>query len=310
MPHGFKSHPLVRPFFKSFVFMVEQTFRRGDGAKIKMIKNMRTQELESDVVRTSVRKHYGGVAANERACGCAPTCCSAAEKTATGGPTANEVSQAIGYSAEQTGAVPEGANLGLGCGNPLAIASLKPGQTVLDLGSGAGFDAFLAAKAVGPTGVVIGVDMTPEMVSKARANKTKGSYTNVDFRLGEIENLPVADDTVDVIISNCVINLSPNKGQVFREAFRVLKSDGRLAVSDIVATAAMPEGIRKDLELHAGCVAGASLVDDVKNHLQAAGFANIRVTPKPQSRDFIQEWFPGRGIEDYIVSATIEAVKP
>ena len=220
------------------------------------------------------------------------------------------MSQSLGYSAEQTGAVPEGANLGLGCGNPLAIASLKPGQTVLDLGSGAGFDAFLTAKAVGPTGRVIGVDMTPEMVSKARQNKTKGGYTNVEFRLGEIENLPVANGSVDVIISNCVINLSPDKGQVFREAFRVLKSGGRLAISDILATAPMPPGVREDLELHAGCVAGASLIDDMKSGLIAVGFAKIRVEPKPQSRDFIREWFPGRGIEDYVVSATIEAVKP
>lgn len=224
--------------------------------------------------------------------------------------TVNEVLQAIGYSPDATREVPQGANLGLGCGNPLAIASLKPGQTVLDLGSGAGLDAFLAAKAVGPTGLVIGVDMTPEMVSKARSNKAKGDYENVEFRLGEIENLPVADSSVDVIISNCVINLSPDKGQVFREAHRVLKPGGRLAIADILATARMPEGIRKDLELHAGCVAGASLINDVKAHLQTAGFTNICVTPKPQSRDFIREWFPGRGIEDYIVSATVEAVKP
>jgi ubiquinone/menaquinone biosynthesis C-methylase UbiE len=220
------------------------------------------------------------------------------------------LSQAFGYAPEQIGEVPEGANLGLGCGNPLAIASLKPGQSVLDLGSGAGFDAFLAAKAVGPTGLVIGVDMTAEMVSKARQNKTKGGYTNVEFRLGEIENLPVADASVDVIISNCVINLSPDKPQVLRDAFRVLKSGGRLAISDILATAPMPPGVREDFELHAGCVAGASLIDDVKNDLLVAGFAKIRIEPKSQSREFIREWFPSRGIEDYVVSATIEAVKP
>ena len=271
---------------------------------------MRTQELESDAVRTSVREHYGQVATRERGCGCAPTCCSTAEQAAPTGRTANEVSQAIGYTADETGTVPEGANLGLGCGNPLAIASLKPGQTVVDLGSGAGFDAFLAAKAVGPTGLVIGVDMTPEMVSKARNNKAKGNYPNTEFRLGEIENLPVADGSVDVIISNCVINLSPDKAQVFREAFRVLKPGGRLAISDILATAPLPQDVRPDLELHAGCVAGASLIDDVTKQLQTAGFTNIRVTPKSQSRDFIREWFPGRGIEDYIVSATIEAIKP
>jgi SAM-dependent methyltransferase len=270
---------------------------------------MRIQELESDAVRTSVREHYGRVAAREGGCGCAPTCCSPTEAARPDAPTAEALSQALGYTPEQTGAVPEGANLGLGCGNPLAIASLKPGQTVLDLGSGAGFDAFLAAKAVGPKGLVIGVDMTAAMVSKARQNKAKGHYANVEFRLGEIENLPVADASVDVIISNCVINLSPDKPQVFREAFRVLKPGGRLAISDIVATAPMPPSVRADLELHAGCVAGASLIDDVRNGLRAAGFASIRVEPKPQSREFIREWFPGRGIEDYVVSATIEAVK-
>jgi SAM-dependent methyltransferase len=205
--------------------------------------------------------------------------------------------------------VPAGANLGLGCGNPLAIASLKPGQTVLDLGCGAGFDAFLAAKAVGPTGQVIGVDMTPEMISKARRNKATGDYPHVDFRLGEIENLPVADASVDVIISNCVINLSPDKAQVFREAFRVVKPGGRLAISDVVATAPLPDQLREDIALHAGCVAGTSLVEDLKTMLSAAGFGNVRVEVKPQSREFIREWFPARGIEDYVASANIEAIR-
>ena len=271
---------------------------------------MRNQELESDAVKTSVREHYGQVATRERGCGCAPTCCSTTEQPPASGRTANEVSQAIGYSAVETSGVPEGANLGLGCGNPLAIASLRPGQTVLDLGSGAGFDAFLAARAVGTAGFVIGVDMTPEMVSKARSNKAKGNYPNTEFRLGEIENLPVTDESVDVIISNCVVNLSPDKAQVFREAFRVLRSGGRLAIADILATAPVPQEVRQDLELYAGCVAGASLIDDVRKQLQTAGFTNICVTAKPQSREFISEWFPDRGIADYIVSATIEAVKP
>jgi ubiquinone/menaquinone biosynthesis C-methylase UbiE len=162
---------------------------------------------------------------------------------------------------------------------------------------------------VEPTGFVIGVDMTPEMVTKARQNKAKGNYANVDFRLGEIEHLPVADSSVDVIISNCVINLSPDKAQVFGEAFRVLKPGGRLAISDILAIAPLPENVRQDLELHAGCVAGASLVEEVKTLLNSAEFADIRISPKSQSRDFIREWFPGRGIDGYIVSATIEAVK-
>ena len=270
---------------------------------------MRTDELELDKVRSSVRGHYGKVAARGGGCGCGPTCCATTEEAIPKERSPDAMSQAIGYSAAATGSTPEGANLGLGCGNPLAIASLKPGQTVLDLGSGAGFDAFLAARAVGPSGHVLGVDMTPEMVSKARQNKAKGDYQNVDFRLGEIENLPIADGSVDVIISNCVINLSPDKAQVFREAFRVLKPGGRLAISDILATTAMPETVREDLELFAGCVAGASLIAEVRNSLTRAGFADIRVEPKPQSKEFIREWFPDRGIEDYVVSATIEAVK-
>jgi len=219
------------------------------------------------------------------------------------------VAHAIGYSAAETAAVPDGSNLGLGCGNPIAIASLLAGETVLDLGSGAGFDAFLAAKSVGPTGRVIGVDMTPDMITKARENKTKGNYDNVEFRLGEIENLPLPDGSVDVIISNCVINLSPDKSRVFREAFRVLKPGGRLTISDILATAPLPAHIRSDLELLAGCVSGASPIEEVKSYLATAGFSDIEIKPKPQSRDFIREWFPDRGIEDYITSAIVEAVK-
>jgi SAM-dependent methyltransferase len=216
----------------------------------------------------------------------------------------------LGYSAEQTAAAPWGSNLGLGCGNPQAIAALQPGETVLDLGSGAGFDAFLAARAVGAAGRAIGVDMTPEMVSKARQNQANGGYDQVEFRLGEIENLPVADATVDVIISNCVINLSPDKPRVFREAFRVLKPGGRLAVSDIVGLAPIPDDVRKDWELYTGCVAGASLVDDLKAMLKQAGFANIRIVRKDGSREIVGGWFPGRKVEDHVASASIEAVKP
>jgi ubiquinone/menaquinone biosynthesis C-methylase UbiE len=200
--------------------------------------------------------------------------------------------------------------MGLGCGNPQAIASLKPGEIVLDLGSGSGFDCFLAAKAVGETGKVIGVDMTPEMVSKARENAAKAGFKNIEFRLGEIEHLPVADNSVDVIISNCVINLSPEKHKVFDDAFRVLKAGGRLAVSDIVATAELPEEVKDDLALHAGCMAGASLISDVEAMLRKSGFLDIRIQPKDESREFIRTWAPGRHIEDYVVSATIEAMKP
>jgi len=216
----------------------------------------------------------------------------------------------LGYSAEDSAIAPEAANLGLGCGNPLAIASLQPGQTVLDLGSGAGFDSFLAARAVGPNGTVIGVDMTHEMLTKARENAKKHGFSNVEFRLGEIEALPVADQSVEVIISNCVINLSPEKPRVFAEAYRVLKPGGRLAVADIVATATLPEEVRGDWAAYTGCMAGASQMSEVEEMLRQAGFDKIKIAPKDTSRSFIREWLPGKRIEDYLVSATIEAVKP
>jgi len=206
--------------------------------------------------------------------------------------------------------VPAGANMGLGCGNPQAIAALKPGETVLDLGSGGGFDCFLAARQIGDHGRAIGVDMTPAMISKARANADQGGYHNVEFRLGEIENLPLADHSVDVIISNCVINLSPDKERVFKETFRVLKPGGRLAISDVVATAALPEAVRHDVTLYTGCMAGASLIDEIERMLTSAGFMDIRLKPRDESRSFIRDWAPGSRIEDYVVSATIEAVKP
>lgn len=261
--------------------------------------------LNHDEVRQAVRENYGAVARADGACGCGPACC-----TPAGLPAAEILSRGIGYSENEVNAVPEGANLGLGCGNPQAIAALKPGETVLDLGSGAGFDCFLAARQVGDSGRVIGVDMTPDMVSKARTNAAKGSYANTEFRLGEIEHLPVADATVDVIISNCVINLSPDKAQVFRDAFRVLKSGGRLAISDIVATAQLPDEARRDLALYTGCMAGASLIVELETMLKDAGFERVGITPKDTSRTFIRDWAPGSRIEDFVVSANIEAVKP
>jgi SAM-dependent methyltransferase len=203
-----------------------------------------------------------------------------------------------------------GSNLGLGCGNPQAIASLKPGEVVLDLGSGGGFDAFLAARAVGDTGRVIGVDMTADMIALARENAEKSGAATVEFRLGEIEHLPVADSSVDVIISNCVINLSPEKPQVFREAFRVLKSGGRLAVSDTVAAAEIPEALKADLSSYAACVTGSSSVEELQTMLQEAGFRQVRIQPRDESREFIKDWASGKGVESFILSATIQAVKP
>jgi SAM-dependent methyltransferase len=253
----------------------------------------------NDEVRAAVREQYGAVA-RSAATGCAPSCC---------GPGA-DASLKLGYSSEDLAAVPEGANMGLGCGNPQAIAALRAGDVVLDLGSGGGFDCFLAAKQVGPSGHVIGVDMTADMVSKARANAAKLGAKNVEFRLGEIEHLPVADGAVDVILSNCVINLSPDKGAVFRDAFRVLKLGGRLAISDVVALGVMPESLSKQVEAFTGCVSGAAPVKTIEELLRAAGFESVRVEVKEESRSFIREWIPGSGAEEYVASATIQAVKP
>ena len=254
-------------------------------------------ESSSGTIREEVRRRYGATARGETS-SCGEGCC-----TSTSADT-------LGYSAEESAIAPEAANLGLGCGNPLAIASLRAGQVVLDLGSGAGFDCFLAARAVGPSGKVIGVDMTHEMLSKARENAQKNGFTNVEFRLGEIEALPVADNSIDVIISNCVINLSPEKQRVFNEVFRVLKPAGRLAVADMVATAPLPEEIKSDWGAYTGCMAGASQINALQRILEASGFKKIKIAPKDSSRSFIREWLPGKRIEDYLVSATIEAVKP
>jgi SAM-dependent methyltransferase len=216
----------------------------------------------------------------------------------------------MGYSQAELGSLPEGANLGLGCGNPSAIASLRPGETVLDLGSGAGVDCFLAARQVGSTGRVIGVDMTPEMLGKARANASKSRLDNVTFRLGEIENLPVADGQVDVIISNCVINLSPDKPAVFGEAYRVLKGGGRLAIADMVATVPLPASVKEDGALWSGCVAGAATVTELEEMLRAAGFQEIHIRARADGRALSQAAGRPARLEDWVVPATIEAVKP
>jgi SAM-dependent methyltransferase len=271
--------------------------------------NKSQNQQNADQIRQQVRASYAEVAEasnNESSCGVGSSCCGVSSDAAIN----TLVSTRMGYSQEDLDQVPSGADMGLGCGNPRAIASLQRGETVLDLGSGGGFDCFLAAAEVGEQGMVIGVDMTPTMISKARANAAKGQYHHVEFRLGEIENLPLANDHVDVIISNCVINLSPNKARVFSEAWRVLKPGGRLAISDVVASVELPEELRNDLELYSGCMAGASLVSELETILRDAGYENIRIAPKDESRDFIKDWAPGRGVEDYVVSATIEAIKP
>ena len=281
---------------------------------------------EKESIRQVVRERYGNIAKSAAktdgksltssccgssgapvAAGRQSSCCGAGTQF-----TPQQISTLMGYSKEDVGSVVSGANLGLGCGNPVALASLKPGETVVDLGSGGGFDCFLAARQVGETGRVIGVDMTPDMLSQARINAEKMKTANVEFRLGEIENLPVADNTADIIMSNCVINLSPDKSKVYREAFRVLKPGGRLAIADIVATAPLPAEIKQNLALVSACIGGAATVDDTRQMLQEAGFGLISIKPKDESRKLISQWVPGesKNAGDYVVSAYIEAVKP
>jgi SAM-dependent methyltransferase len=259
-------------------------------------------------IKEMVRARYGGIAAASGTSCCAPvasSCCGP-----EGAASSHDKARRMGYSEAELAAVPDGANLGLGCGNPQAIAGMKPGETVVDLGSGAGFDCFLAAQQVGETGHVVGVDMTHEMLKKARDNAASIGASNVEFRLGELEHLPIADNTADVVISNCVINLVPDKEQVFHEAFRVLKPGGRLAVSDVINTAPLSAELQSDPALLCGCIAGAAPAERVESWLTAAGFVDVRVTTKPDSRELIKTWAPGRNIEDHIVSAMVEARKP
>ncbi|MFO8010251.1 MAG: arsenite methyltransferase [Dehalococcoidia bacterium] len=277
-------------------------------------------DLNGEKIRKVVRENYARVASSGKGCcGSAPaetvrlptagsSCCGSSVQTPAELPAQD--STRMGYSSEEISSVPEGADMGLGCGNPQAIAALQSGEVVLDLGCGGGFDCFLAAKQVGNEGKVIGVDMTPEMISKARENAEKSGFSNIEFRLGEIEHLPAADNSVDVILSNCVINLSPDKFAVYSEAFRVLKPGGRLAISDMVSTAELPEDLRQDLDYYCGCITGAISVDELESILNRAGFINVRIEPKDESREFVREWVPGRNIEDCVVSATIEATKP
>jgi arsenite methyltransferase len=248
-----------------------------------------------DQVHSAVREHYGAIARSQQssdAC-CSSGCCDSL------------------YPASQVADLPASVtDLSLGCGDPVTVADIRPGDTVIDLGAGGGIDCFLAARRTGPSGRVIGVDMTDDMLAQARANAARLNAANVEFRQGQIEALPVEDASADVILSNCVINLSPDKPRVFAEAFRVLKPGGRLAVSDIVAFADLPDAVRKDLALYTGCIAGASPVTEVERMLGQAGFTDIRVAPKDESRTFIREWAPGTPVADYVVSASIEGRKP
>jgi arsenite methyltransferase len=272
---------------------------------------------DQENIKKAVQERYGKIAEE------ASSCCGPKSSCGCGSSSSRDVSASIGYSGEQMQSVPSDANLGLGCGNPVAIASLKPGETVLDLGSGAGFDCFLAANQVGKNGKIIGVDMTPAMISKARQNAKKGEYTNVEFRLGEIENLPAADNSVDVIISNCVINLAPDKAKVFAEAYRVLKPGGRFMISDLVVLKELPEVIRESVQAYVGCIAGALLKDDYLKTVEKTGYKNIKVISEktypigdylddPMIQSFLKQFGNDEAKEAAasVVSITLTGIKP
>jgi len=275
--------------------------------------------MKEEEIKKHVRERYG------RAAQKSSSCCQPASSCCGGGKDTDIISRNIGYTDRDLKAVPEGANLGLGCGNPLALASLREGEVVLDLGSGAGFDCFLAARQVGKTGKVIGVDMTPEMLDKARGNAVKGEFSNVEFRLGEIENLPVADNQVDIVISNCVINLSPAKDRVFREAFRALKPGGRLMVSDIVLLKELPEEIRNSVAVYTACVAGAETKQSYLDAIRKAGFQEIRILDEtvfptqvlandPTAREIVKNLNlspqKAKELAQSVVSVKVSALKP
>lgn len=270
--------------------------------------------MEKKNIKKIVRESYGRIAKQSSSCCSLKTSC-------CGSSQATKLSKSIGYTDDDINTVPEGANLGLGCGNPVALASLKEGETVLDLGSGAGFDCFLAANKVGVNGKVIGVDMTPEMVEKARGNALKDDYKNVEFRLGEIDNLPVADNLVDIVISNCVINLTPDKKRVFKEAYRVLKPGGRIAISDIALLKQLPEKIRESIEAYVGCVSGAILIKDYKKIVKISGLRDVKITIKdisacidPNTKDPIGRAIldclgEDESLEEYVASVYVEGYK-
>ena len=251
-------------------------------------------KVEEKEVKEYVKKRYGEIAQTEGSC-CSSCSC---------GPSATDMALRIGYSEEDLGNVPEVASMGLGCGNPIALASLKEGETVLDLGSGGGIDVFLAAKKVGPRGKAIGVDMTEEMISKARGTASKYGYENIEFRLGEIENLPIEDNSVDVVISNCVINLSPDKEKVFREAYRVLKPGGRIMISDIVTEGELPDSVKQSLDAWAGCIAGALEKSQYLDTIRRAGFQNVKIVSEATCSLGVSQELKGK-----ITSAQVEAFK-
>jgi SAM-dependent methyltransferase len=247
--------------------------------------------------RVAVRRRYG-----DQAQGSDGDCCT--------GSTRAQAVERLGYDAADAEVSPEAAALSLGCGNPTAIDGLSPGEAVIDLGSGGGFDCFLAAREVGPDGRVVGVDMTPEMVETARANAADAPFKNVEFRLGEIGHLPAADVSFDVVISNCVVNLSPDKNGVFEETYRVLRPGGRVAVSDVVKTAALPSAVAADVDALSACIAGAERIDILEDLLTEAGFTDVAITPQDASEEFIREWDDGYDLSEYVVSAAITARKP
>jgi len=276
--------------------------------------------MDKKNIRKTVRERYAKTVTT------GSSCCGDHGTSCCGGNGAEIMSKEIGYSKDDLQSVPDGANLGLGCGNPIALASLKKGETVVDLGSGAGFDCFLAANNVGETGKVIGVDMTPEMIERARQNAEKSSVNNVEFRLGEIEHLPVADNTADIIISNCVINLSPTKEKVFAEAFRILKPGGRMMISDLALNKELPQQIKDSVSAYVGCIAGAMIKDDYLNLMRDAGFKNVEIiqeTNYPVELDQTDPLFEALGVEmnmsreeynkvasETVASIKVSAIKP
>ena len=259
-----------------------------------------SNRTSEDTLR-AVRDHYGAIAESTPQ---TPCCGSGSAEVACCEP------DALGYTQAEIEAIPESARMSLGCGNPNAIATLKPGETALDLGSGGGFDCFIAAQAVGPTGRVIGVDMTSSMIERARKSAREGSHDNVEFRLGEIEHIPVADASVDVIMSNCVINLAPDKHAVYADAFRALRPAGRISISDVVRTGPLPRDVRDSEDFLTGCVSGSLEVDELRSILDDVGFSDVSIEPVPGSREFIRDWAPGTGVENLVMSAMITAVKP